>query len=88
MKDSFFLKDVINQSLWNFELSGQESMNVPIWIFIACQKRALQDSQNLKKDTFCRLPLTSAQCNIGTEKFPDSGMLLNYDDDAYSQTYV
>ena len=37
---------------------------------------------------FCRLPVTSAQCIIGTEKYPDAGTFLNYDDDDYySQVY-
>ena len=33
------------------------------------------------------MPITSAQCVIGTEKYPDSAILLNYDDDDYSQGY-
>ena len=31
--------------------------------------------------------MISAQVIIGTERYPDSGILLNYDDDAYSQGY-
>ena len=31
--------------------------------------------------------MTYAQCIIGTEKYPDSGILLNYDDDDYNQGY-
>ena len=31
--------------------------------------------------------MTSAQVIIGTERYPDSGILLNYDDDNYSQGY-
>ena len=30
---------------------------------------------------FCRLPVVSAQCIIGTEVFPDAGISLNNDDD-------
>ena len=33
------------------------------------------------------MPLTSGQCNIGTEKYPNSGIFLNYNDDDYSQGY-
>ena len=84
---SVFMKEVNNQNLWNFELGSQESMNVPIWIIIGFQQQDIQDSQNLKNDTFCRLPVVSAQCNIGTEKYPDAGISLNYDDDDYSQAY-
>ena len=84
---SVFMKEVNNQNLWNFELGSHENMNVPIWIFIGFQQRDRQDSQNLNNDTFCRLPVVSAQCIIGTEKYPDAGILLNYDDDDYSQGY-
>ena len=38
-------------------------------------------------DTFCRLPVVSAQCIIGTETNTDAGIFLNYDDDDYSQGY-
>ena len=46
-----------------------------------------QNDRNLKNDTFYRMPVTSAQVIIGTEKQPDSGILINYDDDDYSQGY-
>ena len=82
-----FMKEVKNQNVWNFELGSHENMNVPIWIIIGFQQRDRQDSQNMNKDTFCRLPVVSAQCIIGTEKYPDAGILLNYDDDDYSQGY-
>ena len=36
---------------------------------------------------FYRPSVTSAQCIIGTEKYPDSAVLLNYNDDDYSQGY-
>ena len=84
---SVFMKELNNQNLWNFELGSHENMNVPIWIIIGFQQRDRQDSQNLNNDTFYRLPVVSAQCIIGTEKYPDAGILLNYDDDDYSQGY-
>ena len=84
---SVFMKEVNNQNLWNFELGSHENMNVPIWIIVGFQQRDRQDSQNLNNDTFCRLPVVSAQCIIGTEKYPDAGILLNYDNDDYSQGY-
>ena len=87
VEGSVFLKVVNNQNLWKFELGSHENMNVPIWINIGFQQRNRQDSQNLNNDTFCRLPVVSAQCIIGTEKYPDAGILLSYDDDDYSQGY-
>ena len=81
------MKEVNTQNLWSFELGTQEGVNVPIWIIIGFTQRERQDSQNLAKDTFSWLPVTSTQCTIGTENYPDSAFLLNYIDDDYSQGY-
>ena len=84
---SVFMKEVNTQNLWNFELGTQEEINVPIWIIIGFQQHDRQNSQIENNDTFYRPPVTSAQCFIGTEKYPDSGILSNYDDDDYNQGY-
>ena len=84
---SVFMKEVNTQNLWIFELGTQEGIDVPIWIFVAFQQNDRQNDQNLKNDTFYRPLVTSAQCIIATEKYPDSGILLNYNDDDYSQGY-
>ena len=81
------MKEVKNQNLWSFELGSQESMNVQIWIIISFQQQVRQDSQNLNNDTFRRLPVVSAHCVIGTEKYPHAGILLDSYDDDYSQGY-
>ena len=82
---SVFMKEVNTENLWTFELGTQEGINNPIWIIVGFQQRHRQDSQNQNNDTFYRPPVTSAQCIIGTEKYPDSSILLNYDDDDYNQ---
>ena len=87
VEGSVFMKEMNNQNVWNFELGSQENMNVPIWIIIGFQQQDRQDTQNLNNDTFCRLPVVSAQCVIGTEKYPDAGILSNYNDDDYAQGY-
>ena len=46
-----------------------------------------QHDQNLNNDALVRLPVISAQIVIGTEKYADSGILLTYNDDDYSQGY-
>ena len=84
---SVFMKEVNTQKFWTFELGTQEGINIPIWIFIGYQQNDRQHDQNLNNDTFVRLPVISAQVVIGTERYPDSGILLNYDDDDYSQGY-
>ena len=81
------MKDVNTQILWTFELGTQKGENVPIWIIVGFQQRKRQDSRNLNNASFCRPPVLSDQCVSGTEKYPESAFLLNYDDDDYSQRY-
>ena len=81
------MKEVNTQNFWTFELGVQENINVPIWIFVAFQQMDRLNDQNLNNDTFYRMPVTSVQCIIGTEKDPDSAILMNFDDDDYSQGY-
>ena len=83
---SVFMKEVNTQNFWTFELGTQEGINIPTWIFVAFQQNDRQHDQNLNNDTFVRIPVISAQVVIGTERYPDSAILLNYDDD-YSQGY-
>ena len=84
---SVFMKEVNTQNFWTFELGTQEGINIPIWIFVVFQQNDRQHDQNLNNDTFVRLPVISAQVVTGTERYPDSGILLNYDDDDYSRGY-
>ena len=84
---SVFMKEVNTQNVWTFELGTQEGVNIPTWIFIAFQQNDRQHDQNLNNDTFVRLPVISAQVVIGTERYPDAAIILNYDDDSYSQAY-
>ena len=84
---SVFMKEVNTQNLWNFESGTQEGIDVLIWIIIGFQQQERQNSQNEKNDTFYRPSVTSAQGIIGTEKYPDSGILLNYDNGDYNQGY-
>ena len=57
------------------------------WIIVGFQQSDRQNDQNLKNDTFYKPPVTSAQCIIGTKKYSDSSILMNYYDDDYSQGY-
>ena len=84
---SVFMKEVNTQNFWIFELGTQEGINIPIWIFIGFQQNDRQHDQNLNNDTFVRLPVISAQVVIGTERYPDSAILINHDDDDYCQGY-
>ena len=81
------MKEVNTQFFWTFELGTEEGVNVPIWIFACFQQQDRQNSQTLNSDTFYRPPVTSARVLTGSEKNPDSAILLNYNDDDYSQGY-
>ena len=84
---SAFMKEVNAQNFRSFELGAQEGINITIWLFVVFQQNDRQHDQNRNNDSFVRLPVISAQVVIGTERYPDSGILLNYDDDDYSQGY-
>ena len=60
-------------------MGSQGSMNVPVWNLIGFQQRERQDTQKLSKDSFCRLPVTSAQIITGREKKLEARVFLNYD---------
>ena len=84
---SVFMKEVNTQNFWSFELGTQEGINIPTWSFVAFQQNDRQHDQNLNNDTFVSLPVISAQVVIGTERYPDAAIILNYDDDNYIQGY-
>ena len=84
---SVFMKEVNTQNFWTFELGTREGFNIPIWIFVVFQQKDRQHDQNLNNDAFVRLPVISAQVVIEIERYPESGILINYDDDDYSQGY-
>ena len=84
---SVFMKEVNTQNFWTFELGTQEGINIPTWVFVAFQQNDRRHDQNLNNDTFVRLPVISAQVVVGIERYPDSAILLNYEDDNYSQGY-
>ena len=52
IEGSVFMKEVNNQSLWNFELGSQESIKVPIWFIFGLEQRDRQDSQSLNNSNF------------------------------------
>ena len=82
-----FMKEVNTQNVWTFELGTQKSITIPTWgsLSVGFYQNDRKHDQNLNNDTFIRLPVIYAQVVIGTERYPDSGILLNYDDDDYSQ---
>ena len=62
-------------------------MKVPIWNIIGFQERDRQDSPNLNNDTFVDYLLLVLNIILELKKNPNSGILINYDDDDYTQGY-
>ena len=83
-----FREEVKNQNLWWFELGSLESLKVPILFIERSRQRDRQDLQNLTNDSFFTLPVFSDQNIIGRERYPDSGILLNYDGGDFSQGFA
>ena len=79
--------EISTQIFWIFELGRQEGLNVPIWMIVGFQQRDWQDCQKFNNDTFYKPLVTSAECIIRTESYPDSGKFLNEDDEYYSLNY-
>ena len=52
---SVFMKEVITQNLWSFELGTQEARNIPVRIIVGFQHREREDLQNLKDDILIEL---------------------------------
>ena len=65
---SVFMNEGSDPKLCNFKLVIKESMKVPIWINVGFQRRHRQGSQNPKKDTYYKLPITGGEVITGTEK--------------------
>ena len=73
---SVFMKKVKTQNIWKFEVGTQEGINVPLWIYTAFQQSDRQNVRNQNNnDKLVRIPIATAQCIIGTEKYPDVGIL-------------
>ena len=68
-------------------MGSQQSTNVPIWITTGFLQKDRQNFQNMNYDYFCRIPVTCSQGVIVTEKYPDAGIFMNYDNDDYSQDH-
>ena len=49
---SVFMKEIILQTFWSFELGTKEGINIPIWIFVVFRQSDREDDQNLNNDIF------------------------------------
>ena len=87
---SVFRKDVNTDNNWTFELGnagGTSGISSPTFVIVGFQARNKIDSQTHDNAVFDKLPISSAVCKIGSEKYPDDGIECDYDRDKYDQAY-
>ena len=83
IKRSSYMKDVTTQKIWTFELGVGYGVDKPIYVKVGFMQRDQFNQQHQNNDTFYRLNVVNANCNIGSEKYPDTGVNRNYDIDNY-----
>ena len=81
-----YRKDVNTNNNWTFEL-GSSGESTPNFIIVGFQARNKSNSQTHDNAIFDRLPISSAVCKIGSEKYPDDEIECDYDRDKYDQAY-
>ena len=85
---SYYMKDISTEKNWFFELGVGDGIVILIYARVEFMQRDQFNQQHQNNDTFYRPSVLNAQCNIGSEKFPDAGLNCNYAIDKYSQAYV
>ena len=79
------MKDVNTHNFWTFELRSQEGANILTRNIVGFIQKDRQQSQILNNGSFYKPRVTNNQCIIGTDNCTDSGIMLYYIDDDYSQ---
>ena len=81
-----YRKVVNTKNNWTFEL-GNSGESTPSFIIVGFQARNKIESQRHNNAIFYRLPISNANCKIGSEKHPDVGIEWDYDRDKYDPAY-
>ena len=77
------MRSVDAQNTWNFELGVENGSSMLSYIRFLQTDRL--NSQELSNDTFFRPPVNNAQCIIGTEKNPETGLNCDYENEMHCQ---
>ena len=87
IKRSSYMKGVTTGNNWTFELGVGDGIDVSIHVIVGLMQRDQFNQQHQNNDTFYRPCVVNAQCIIGSERFPDTGISFNYAIDKFSQAY-
>ena len=77
-KTPVFQKNVWQQTEWFFYLSETSGIDVTTYDWVSFQQRDWVDDKLRNIDRFYRTAVTSAQCKFWTEKFPETGINLDF----------
>ena len=70
IKRSLSIKDGTTENNWTIELGFGDGIDIPIDVLVGLLRRDQFNQQQQRNDTFNRPSVVSAQCVIGTERFP------------------
>ena len=83
-----FTKQVNTNSSWNFELGVEAGMQLPIYVIVGFQSAdRLGPAQTQNNGVFDQLPIIEAYCKIGSVKYPDESINLDYLRNDYDDGY-
>ena len=85
VKRSSYKKDVTSENNWTIELGAEDGVDIPIYVIVGFMQRDQFNQQHQNNDTFHTPSVVIAQCSIGSEEIPDSGINCNYAIYKYSQ---
>jgi hypothetical protein len=81
-------KLVNTSSNWSFELGVEAGLDIPIYVIVGFQSQARQGpSQTANNGVFDQLDIISASVKIGSERYPDNSINLDYDRNNYNDAY-
>ena len=87
IKRSSYMKDVTTENNWNFALGVEGGIGITIYVVAGLMQRSQLNQKHQNKETFFKPSVVNAHCIIGSEKFPDAGIICNCAIDKYSQAY-
>ena len=73
--------------LWTFELGIESSKNIPSWIIIGFMKDEKFDSQLHDNSVFDWLPISQAVCRLGSDRYPNDYINLDYSRNNFHEAY-
>lgn len=82
-----FTKAVNTNNNWTFEIGVEAGIEIPIYVIVSFQTRTRYSDQEQDNGLFDRPNILSASCSIGSERYPEDRMNIDYSRNNYLQAY-